>query len=165
MMKLILGDGKPFTPLETRILNTLHKYLTRSDLQSLSQETPPEYGELGKKFWDLMKMFGITPVNTEQDTRTSKYAKWALDNWTEEGDYGNIENPIKEPLKWYQVDREESGSQIEYKDGTAEVLGFDEDDASERGDYNFWDWGGEMETNDYGDYETYDSEDNRYRVS
>ena len=87
------GDGKPFTTLEVRILNTLHKYLDRSDLQSLSEETPPEYGELGKKFWDVMKIFGITSVNTEQDTRTSKYAKWALDNWTEEGDYGNIEKP------------------------------------------------------------------------
>ena len=42
-----------------------------------------------------MKIFGITPgnTNTENNTRESKYAKWALDNWTEEGDYGNIENP------------------------------------------------------------------------
>ena len=149
---------EPFTPLEIRILKTLHKYLDRSELQQLSTETPEEYRASSKKFWNVMKMFGITPTDTENNTRTSKYAKWALDNWTEEGDYDNIENPIKVPLKWYQVDREESGSQIEYKDGTTEVLGFDEDDAAERGDYNFWDWGGEMETNDYGDYESYDSE-------
>ena len=152
------GDGKPFTPLEVRILNTLHKYLTRSNLQSLSQETPENYGALNQKFWDVMKIFGITTTDTENNTRASKYAKWALDNWTEEGDYGNIETPIKVPLKWYDIDREESGSQIEYKSGTAEILGFDEDDASDRADYNFYDWGGEMETDDYGDYEAYDSE-------
>ena len=79
------------------------------------------------------------------------------DNWTEEGDYGNIETPIKVPLKWYDVERSETGSQIEYKTGEAEVLGFDEDDASERADYDFYGWGGEMETNDWGDYEAYDS--------
>ena len=152
------GDGKPFAPLEVRILNTLHKYLTRSDFQSLSQETPENYGNLNQKFWDVMKLFGMSPGTTENNTRASKYAKWALDNWTEKGDYGNIENPIKVPLKWYDVDREESGSQIEYKSGNAEILGFDEDNAVERADYNFYDWGGEMETDDYGDYESYDSE-------
>jgi len=151
-------DMTPFTSMEVKILKTLHKHLTRSDLQKLSNETPARYGEPGVKFWDIMKLFGINSSNEEKDTRNSKYAKWALDNWTKEGDYGNIEDPIKVPLKWYQIDREETGSQVEYKVGSTEVLGFDEDDASERGDYNFWDWGGEMETNDYGDYESYDSE-------
>ena len=150
-------DNSPFTPLEIRILNTLHKYLDRSELQKLSQETPESYGEPSKKFWDIMKIFGITPSNPEQDTRASKYAKWALDNWTEDGDYGSIEAPIKERLKWYQVDREESGSQVEYKDGTTEVLGFTDEDAGERANYDFYSWGGEMETTDYGDYESYDS--------
>ena len=105
-----------------------------------------------------MKMFGIEHTNDViDDTRASKYAKWALDNWTEDGDYGNIENPIKVPLKWYDIERHETGSQVEYKSGDAEVLGFDEDDASERADYDFYSWGGEMETHDYGDYESYDS--------
>ena len=149
-------DMTPFTPLEIRILKTLHKNFDRSELQTLSTNTPEAYGNLDKKFWNVMKLFGIEETNTEQNTRESRYAKWALDNWNEEGDY-NIENPIKVPLKWYDVEREESGSQIEYKSGEAEVLGFDEDDAGERADYDFYAWGGEMETNDYGDYESYDS--------
>jgi len=152
------GDGKPFTPIEVKILNTLHKYLTRSDLQTLSQEVPSPHGGIGSKFWGVMKLFGLGPGNTAEDTRTTKYAKWASDNWTLEGDYGNIENPLKVPLKWYDVDREETGSQVEYKSGNAEVLGFDEDDAGERADYDFYAWDGEMHTNDYGDYEQYDSE-------
>ena len=153
------GDGKPFTGLETRILNTLHKYLDKDALAQLSQETPETYVKgNGAKFWNIMKMFGIEHRNdVVDDTRASKYAKWAYDNWTEEGDYGNIENPIKAPLKWYDIERSETGSQIEYKSGNAEVLGFDEDDASERADYDFYAWGGEMETHDWGDYEAYDS--------
>ena len=153
------GDGKPFTAMETRILNSLHKYLNQDELGQLSRETPENYAQgSGAKFWNVMKLFGIDFANnTEEDTRTSRYAKWAYDNWTKEGDYGNIETPVKVPLKWYDVERSETGSQIEYKTGDAEVLGFDEDDVSERADYDFYGWGGEMETNDWGDYEAYDS--------
>ena len=152
-------DNTPFTRKEVIILKALHKHLTKPELQQLSTEVPESYaGGTGGKFWNIMKLFGIDFANNpEDDTRTSKYAKWALDNWTEEGDYGNIENPIKVPLKWYEVDKSETGSQIEYKDGTTEVLGFDEDDAGERADYDFYGWGGDMETTDWGDYEAYDS--------
>ncbi len=151
-------DRTPFTKLESTILKQLHKTLDRSDLQAVVEETPGDWGP-GKKFWNVMKIFGVNyRRDMVEDTRVTKYAKWALDNWTEDGDYASIERPIKEKLKWFEIDREETGSQVEYKDGSAEVLGFDEDDASTRADYDFYSWGGEMETNDYGDYETYDSE-------
>ena len=151
-------DRTPFTKLESTILKQLHKTLDRSELQAVVEETPGDWGS-GKKFWNVMKIFGVNYTrNTVEDTRMTKYAKWALDNWTEDGDYASIERPIKEKLKWFEIDREETGSQVEYKDGSAEVLGFDEDDASTRADYDFYAWGGEMETSDYGDYETYDSE-------
>ena len=151
-------DRTPFTKLEANILKQLHKNLDRSELQKLTTDTPNAYNSEGKKFWNVMKLFGLNNSNVTDDTRVSKYAKWALDNWTEDGDYGSIEEPIKEKLKWYGIDREETGSQVEYKQGDAEVLGFDEDDASERANYDFYSWGGDMETTDYGDYETYDSE-------
>jgi len=151
-------DRTPFTKLESAILKQLHKNLDRNQLQAVVDETPSDYGS-GKKFWDVMKIFGINYTRDAiEDTRISKYAKWALDNWTEDGDYASIERPIKEKLSWYEVDKEESGSQVEYKDGSAEVLGFDEDNAAERANYDFYSWGGEMETTDYGDYETYDSD-------
>jgi len=151
-------DRTPFTKLEVTILKQLHKNLDRSELQAVVEETPGDWGS-GKKFWNVMKIFGINYTrDMVEDTRVTKYAKWALDNWTEDGDYASIERPIKEKLKWFEIDREETGSQVEYKDGSAEVLGFDEDDAGTRADYDFYSWGGEMETSDYGDYETYDSE-------
>ena len=150
-------DNSPFTKLEVSILNQLHKQLSKEDLQSLTDESPNTYGA-GKKFWEVLKIFGIPFQNdTVYQTKMSKYAKWAFDNWREEGDYGSIEAPIKTPLKWYDVDRAETGSQIEYRDGSTEVLGYDEDNAGERADLEWYDWGGDMETTDYGDYETYDS--------
>ena len=155
-------DNSPFTRKETIILKALHKNLTKDELQTVARETPTSYGLGDTKFWQVMKLFGIVHTNDmAEDTRSSIYAKWALDNWTEDGDYGSIEAPIKAPLKWYEIDRSESGSQIEYRDGTAEVLGFDEDDAGDRADYDFYSWGGDMETTDYGDYETYDSQIDR----
>ena len=155
-------DNSPFTRKETIILKALHKNLTKDELQTVARETPTSYGLGDTKFWQVMKLFGIVHTNDmAEDTRSSIYAKWAYDNWTEDGDYGSIEAPIKAPLKWYEIDRSESGSQIEYKDGTAEVLGFDEDDAGDRADYDFYSWGGNMETSDYGDYETYDSQIDR----
>ena len=45
-----------------------------------------------------MKLFGIEETNTEQNTIESRYARWAYDNWTEDGDYGKIETPIKAQL-------------------------------------------------------------------
>ena len=150
-------DNTPFTKKQILILKQLHKNLTRDELRSLAEETPTSYG-VGVKFWEVMKLFGIAYTNdVVEDTRNSIYAKWAYDNWTEDGDYGSIEKPIKVPLKWYEIDKTESGSQIEYRDGTAEVLGFDEEDASDRANYDFYSWGGDMETTDYGDYEAYDS--------
>ena len=151
-------DNSPFTRKETSILKALHKNLTKDELRNVSEMTPNSWSDTDKKFWNVMKLFGIEETHTEQNTRESRYAKWAYDNWTEDGDYGNIENPIKAPLKWYDIDRNETGSQIEYKSGQAEVLGFSDEDAGERADDDFYAWGGEMETQDYGDYEQYDSE-------
>jgi len=152
-------SDKPFTRKEVSILKQLHLHLTQAELVKIYDEVPGGYNETDKKFWNVMKLFGIEyRSEPEEDTRTTRYAKWAYDNWTKEGDYGGIQNPIKDKLAWYDIEREESGSQVEYKSGNAEVLGFDEEDAGQRADYDFYSWGGEMETTDYGDYESYDSE-------
>tara|TARA_R110000737_G_scaffold69148_4_gene97523 strand:- start:7335 stop:10397 length:3063 start_codon:yes stop_codon:yes gene_type:complete len=159
--------GEPFTRLELNILKQLHNNFNKEDLETIASYDFTTYSFTGKykKYWNVLKLFGIGSPKTESDVdasayivRASKYAKLASDNWVEDGDFSTVESPIRMPLKWYDVDREESGSQIEYKSGRAEVLGWDEEDANERADYDFYSWGGEMETMDYGDYEIYDSE-------
>ena len=46
---------------------------------------------------------------------------------------------------------------VRWRRGNEEWLGYDEDDAAEKAGEDFWSWGGEMETFDWGDYESHDS--------
>ena len=155
------GDGKPFTPFELAILKLIHQNLTKAMMEDvLIYHVYP--GEAGKKWQNVAKLLGLKSIPGRDDIEDiaydKKYVKWALDNWTEDGDYGSIEKPIKVPPKKYDVEREESGTQVIYKDGSATVIAYDEDNASDTADVQFWDWGGEMEDTDYGDWETHDSE-------
>ena len=157
------GDvrGEPFNHQELSILSLLYKEFSRSELCSFSEFTPAEYGTLNARFWKIMKLFGITPDkgdNVEVNVQYSVYPKMACDNWTEDGNYADITNPIRNPLKWYGVEKSETGSQVEYKSGDATIAAFDEDGAEEKGHGEFYDWGGELETHDWGDYESYDSD-------
>ena len=155
------GDGKSFTPFELAILKLIHQNLTKEMMEDvLVSHAYPD--DVGRKWQNIAKLVGlrhdIQKRHSMEDIAYDKrYVKWALDNWTEDGDYASIEKPIKVPPKSYEVDREESGTQVEYKDGSTTVIAYDEDMASDTADNEFWDWGGEMETTDYGDYETYDS--------
>ena len=150
-------DNSPLTRMELSILRLLHKNFTQDELHELSTNTPSTWG-VGNRYFKVLKLFGIEPNRHEDNARASIYAKLAYDNWVPDGNYANIKEPIRNPLKWYNVYYDETGSQVEYKSGEAEVLAYDEEDAEEKGGDEFWDWGGETETTDYGDYETYDSE-------
>jgi len=156
------GDGKPFTPFELAILKLIHQNLTKGNMEDILRDHAYP-GTVGKKWQNIAKLVGLKHDKGKNHSMDDiaydkRYVKWALDNWTEDGDYASIEKPIKVPPKRYKVDREESGSQVEYKDGTTTVVAYDEDMAGDTADNEFWDWGGEMETHDYGDYEIYDSE-------
>ena len=156
------GDGKPFTPFELAILKLIHQNLTKGNMEDVLRDHAYP-GNVGKKWINIAKLVGLRHSiqqghSINDIAYDKKYVKWALDNWTEDGDYASIEKPIKVPPKRYEVDREESGSQVVYKDGSTTVIAYDEDMAGDTANNQFWDWGGEMETNDYGDYETYDSE-------
>ena len=154
------GDGKPFTPFELAILKLIHQNLSPAQMGDiLIDHIYP--GEAGKKWQNIAKLVGLRSMPGRDDIEDiaydKKYVKWALDNWAEDGDYGSIEKPIKTPAKKYDVEREESGTQVIYKDGSATVIAYDEENASDTADAQFWDWGGEMEDTDYGDWETHDS--------
>jgi len=156
------GDGKPFTPFELAILRLIHQNLTKGNMEDVLRDHAYP-GDVGKKWINIAKLVGLRHSiqqghSIDDIAYDKRYVKWALDNWTEDGDYASIEKPIKVPPKRYKVDREESGTQTVYKDGSTTVIGYDEDSAADSANTEFWDWGGEMETTDYGDYETYDSE-------
>ena len=152
--------GKPFNKKELAAVKLLHKNFTEDELHHLSSETPTNMDE---KFWGVMKLLGYDYKYGGGDaqpknTRVAHYAKLALDNYTEEGNYEDIYQPIRTPLSWWNVELEQTGSQIEMKHGDVTVMGYDEHDAETRATEEFIDWEGEWETLDYGDYEPYDTE-------
>ena len=153
--------GNSFNKGELVLLKYIWKNFDRTDLQSLVDETPQNYGGKGDypstRWAKLMKMFGVPTDTIESAATSTQYAKYALDNWNKEGDY-TMENPERNMLSWWDVSRDETGSQVEYKSGGTDVLAFNSDDAEEKGDNEFYDWGGDMEVRDWGDYEAYDSE-------
>ena len=150
-----------FSQKDIIILNYISKKYTKEDLMTTWEETH-QWGEYAKKWDDIMKLFSIPTDQPENLTVSTKYARWAWENWDDakeyDMDFGKIPNPIKTTLKWYDVEMDETGSQVEYKSGNAEILGFDEDDVENRAGDDFYGWGGELETHDYGDYESYDQE-------
>jgi hypothetical protein len=156
------GDGKPFKPFEVAILKLIHQNLTKGNMEDVLRDHAYP-GEPGRKWQNIAKLIGLSHNvqkghSMEDIAYDKRYVKWALDNWTEDGDYASIEKPIKVPPKRYEVSREESGTQVEYKEGTVNVVAYDEANAADTADSEFWDWGGDMETTDYGDYESFDSE-------
>ena len=150
-----------FTQKDIIILNYISKQYKQQELKSIWEDTS-HWGAQAKKWDDIMKLFSIDTDHPENLTISSKYARWAWENWDEakeyEMDFGKIPNPIKTTLKWYDVDMEETGSQIEYKSGNTDILGFDEDNVETRAEDDFYGWGGELETHDWGDYESYDQD-------
>ena len=124
---------------ESIILKQIHKNFTKTELQALTDATPSYGGTVESKWQQLMKYFGI-PTSTQVDAAAStQYAKYALDNWTEDGNYDSIEEPIKDKIGWWDIDYAETGSQIEYKSGHVDILAFNDDDAEEKGADEFWD--------------------------
>ena len=147
--------NREFDKGELLVLKHVHKNFTKKELKRLTDETP-QYGDVSRKWFKLMKMFGIPTSSMEQVAISTQYAKYALDNWNEEGDY-TMEDPERNMIKYYDVDVDETGSQVEYKSGSAEILAFDNEDAEEKGHSEFHDWGGDLETYDWGDYEAYET--------
>ena len=141
------------------VLNYISKKYAQQELKSV-WEDGSHWGAQAKKWDDIMKLFSIPTDHPENLTISTKYARWAWENWDDakeyEMDFGKIPNPIKTTLKWYDVGMEETGSQIEYKSGDTDILGFDEDNVETKAEDDFYAWGGELETYDWGDYESYD---------
>ena len=157
-----------FTNIEAALLKRLYKEFTLEDLNKIVVKTinsPESYWDVEKKYMSLMKLYGLMPepnryggYDTDKLTELTKYAKWVVDNIPDDlpkdelVDFKNIENPIKTEMKTYEVNASESGSQTMYRSGWVEILAWDEEDAEEKATEDFYEWGGEMEDDDYGDW-------------
>ena len=170
-------EDKPFTKLEVTVLNYLAKEFTKDELQVISSKDWSEIGEkLKTKYMDYLKYFGIDASDGHEDwARGTRFAKWIIDNWDEVErikeielgddydpsitynlDFGTITNPIKDWPNMYYVTATESGWEQIYRSGNIEIPAYDEDDAYERAEESWWEYDPDMETDDYGDYESDD---------
>jgi len=157
--------NEPFTPFELVILKLIRNYLTKDEIVELIDPNDSLVGyntSLNEKWVSLIKLVGLTPLEFFKDPHkfiaNKKYLHWALDNWTEDGDYASIKNPIKTNPKIYSVLKSENGTQTVYQSGEVDVVAFDDDEAEILGDDWFYEFYGQMEPYEYGDYEAYDSE-------
>ena len=158
-----------FTNIEASILKRLHRDFDVQDLKTISTMTlaaVDPYWEVAKNYIKLMKLYGLMPEPNQYGgyqvgklTELTKYAKWTIDNlpeatdpYDESVDFRRVENPSKPEMKTYEVSASESGSQVTYRNGWVEIKGWDEDDAEEKATEDFYDWGGDMEDDDYGDW-------------
>jgi len=152
--------NEPFTPFELAILKLIRNYLTKDEIEELIDPNDGLVGintPLDKKWVSLIKLVGLTPLEFFKDPNkfiaNKKYLHWALDNWTEDGDYASIKNPIKTNPKIYRVLKSENGTQIVYQSGEVDVVAFDDEEAEILGDDWFYEFDGEMGPYDYGDYD------------
>ena len=168
-MDVIKITMSKFTNIELAILKRLHKEFTLEDLNTIvvkTISTTSPYWDVEKKYLNLMKLYGLMPepnqyggYGTDKLTQLTKYAKWTVDNlpeatdpYDESVDFRRVENPSKPEMKTYEVSASESGSQVLYRSGWVEILAWNQDDAEDKGVDDFYDWGGEMEDDDYGDW-------------
>jgi len=158
-----------FTNIEIAILKRLHKEFTLEDLNKIVVKTittTESYWDAEKRYMKLMKLYGLMPepnqyggYSTSKLTELTKYAKWTVDNlpeatdpYDESVDFRKVKNPSKPEMYTYEVNASESGSQVVYRSGWTEIKAWDQNDAEEKATEDFYDWGGEMEDDDYGDW-------------
>ena len=161
-------EYEQFTKLEITIMNYLVKQFTRTELRQISDT---DYHMLDSaiitKYGNYLKYFGIPTEDAHEDwARGSRFAKWITDNWNEaevemdgggySHDFNRVTNPIKDWPNMYEVRGVESGWERTYRSGYIEIPAYDEGDASDRAHEAFWDYDPDMETDDYGDYESDD---------
>ena len=157
---------KEFTNGQVRVLNYLSKEFTYDELKQLSNTDETELpSEIHTKWDDIIKLFGErTDYGDRMDywVKSTRWAKWAVDNWSEacgEGntdgltpcDFKEVTNPVMETPKMYRVPADESMWEKVFRSGEAHVGAFDSDDAYHRAEEAWYNYDVDMETYDYGD--------------
>jgi len=157
-----------FTPDEVRILNYIHKQFTEEELTTIATQDDTQYpNELYNKWKDILKLYGEKTEMAEDYGRSTRFAKWIVDNIDGAGgedfdddtiDFGRVTNPIKSWPSVYRVDGTEAGWEQVFRTGSIDIVAYDRDDAEDRATDSWWEYEPDMETSDYGEYDAGDFE-------
>ena len=154
-------ENRKFTPKECRILKLLSNRFEFEELQKLvNVDSHALSGEFQNKWGDTMKLIGEPLGSMERWGKSLRWAAWIIDNYdyvSSTGDgFCDIEKPLIRYPSMYEVQGDDSGWERIYRTGGIEIPAFDADDAYERAENHWFDYEPEMETSDYGDYESDD---------
>ena len=154
-------ENRKFTPKECKILKLLSNRFEFDELQKLvNVDSHALSGEFQNKWGDTMKLIGEPLGSNETWGKSLRWASWIIDNYdyvSSTGDgFCDIEKPLIRYPSMYEVRGDDSGWERIYRSGYIEVPAFDEDDAYDKADNHWFDYEPEMETSDYGDYESDD---------
>ena len=159
-------DNKPFTKMETKVMNRLFRTMDMNDIEKVANDNYYDiHGRIWEKYWQTIKLYGMAGDENDafKHERSQKFAKWMVDNVADariDGggnettvDFNNVMSPVKERMKVYDVEMQERGWEKVYRAGTTEIPAWNEDEAEEIADQFFYDYNGETEWVDGGDYE------------
>ena len=162
--------NEPFTKMEIKVMNRLFRTMDMNDIETIASENYHDIlGDIWNPYWQTIKVYGMTGDENDEFKyeRSQKFAKWMVDNISgsrnedmddDSIDFSRVTNPVKERMKVYDVEVQESGWEKVYRAGTTEIPAWDEDQAEEIADQFFYDYNGETEWVDGGDYEVDDTE-------
>ena len=124
-----------------------------------------------------MKLYGERSKSEWSFARSTRFAKWADDNWDEAErikeiglgddfdptityklDFGLVTNPIKDWPHEYEVAATESYWAKEYRYGSTIIPAYNEVNAKHRADTAWWEWDVDMEYGDQGDTDDHELE-------
>lgn len=147
---------EPLTNLESIILNNIPKHFTIDELEEILAEVV--YPDVQWK--DFIKLFGVLTNSDEDYVRSTRFAKWYLDNLEEVeqvgGDFKKLGVVKKTYPSRYEVRGDETEREIVYRSGTIDVFGYSQDEVEEEAYQHFFDYDPDMEIVDYGDSESID---------
>jgi muramidase (phage lysozyme) len=155
-------ENRKFTPQECKILKLLSNRFEFDELNSLvNKDSHALSGEFQDKWGDTMKLIGEPLGSPEAWGKSLRWAAWITDNYdyvSSTGDgFCDIEKPLIRFPSMYEVMGDEAGWERIYRTGYIEVPAFDSDDAYEKAENHWYDYEPDMETSDYGDYESDDN--------
>ena len=167
-------DDKPFTKMETKVMNRLFRTMDMNDIEKVANDNYHDiHGRIWNKYWQTIKLYGMAGDENDEFKyeRSQKFARWIVSNWEEAErikqleldatpdttisnlDFGLVTQPVKEIMKVYDVEVQEKGWELVYRAGTTEIPAWNEDNAEEVADGYFYEYNGETEWVDGGDYE------------
>ena len=157
-------EEEPLTKQEVSILNQISRRFTFPELKQISDTDATQIPrEITTKYSAFIKLFGINDTSKAEAWEYGRiYAKWIVDNW--QGHIGNVEKPdfssflTKDAIKAYPEEFEVEGNEdvweMQYRQGSIGMWGFDEDSVEIAAHDAFWEYDPDMETVDWGDTDT-----------